>query len=292
MCIRDRISSGRNLDPDKLHNVIREAFPDAEMVEVRQGPDGSYVLNAFDNNGEPIGNAVRIGTDFDYQSSDLSKTSQINAPPAPENAQPWDPAPGPIAKWEQTTTAQRVAADESDASLAFFGDSHLERYRYYGARSWKTNFRDALNLGLSGDSTRQALQRISDGLFDNYTPKRLVLMLGTNNINDFDTGGTNEEIAKGVAKVIEAIRERSPKTKIVLVSILPRRHEPHNERIEAINKLLSKLITRRTFFLDVYDQFKGSPVRNDLYLPSDNHLNAKGYRILGSRLREVLDPIT
>ncbi len=215
---------------------------------------------------------------------------QLQQSPAPAEGKPWMPADSGVARnWETRVARERRAVRDGDATLAFLGDSHVEAFPSTGKRSWNSLFTGAAALGINGDTTRQLLYRIESGLFDRFRPDRIVLMIGTNNLNDPAHAGTDDEIVRGMEAVVNALRTRLPETKIVLVSIFPRREPGMNTRIENVNRSIAKLADNQSlFFLDVYGHYAGAPIRKEMFLVDDGHLNDRGYRILAARLDELL----
>ena len=195
---------------------------------------------------------------------------------------------GSAAAWKQKLGQQLVAAANSKSTIAFFGDSHAERYPYFGRGSWESTFGNALDLGISGDSTQQLLARIGAGLFDNFKPDTLVLMFGTNNFLHPATDGSDAQIFDGAKAVIAALHSRLPATQLVMTSVFPHSGVGVNARIETLNASLAKLDNGGRFhFVNAYPYFVGNPIRH-YYMNPDNHLNANGYALLTDLLRAEL----
>ena len=74
-----------------------------------------------------------------------------------------------------------------------------------------------LNAGIGGDGTSQVLWRCQNGILDGYKTKIVALMVGTNNRRD-----SAEDVAKGIRRIVDVIREKQPDAKILLSPILPR----------------------------------------------------------------------
>jgi lysophospholipase L1-like esterase len=115
----------------------------------------------------------------------------------------------------------------------------------------------AVNYGIGGDSTRQVLQRIQNGLVEGISPKLVVLKIGTNNLYDDFNAGSDEEIADGIRSIVSELRKRLPTTKILLLGILPRQNEYFSNRAKRINEIISKLDDGRNVrFLDMSARFQ------------------------------------
>ena len=132
--------------------------------------------------------------------------------------------------------------------LVLIGDSitHYWEEKAYAAASWAslTNRCRTLNLGFAGDKTENVIWRLDNGELDGFRAKAVVLMIGTNNSTRDTT--TPWETALGVKAILDSIRARQPKAKILLTAIFPRgrgvddaRHanaKVRNDRTNAILK--------------------------------------------------------
>jgi lysophospholipase L1-like esterase len=114
----------------------------------------------------------------------------------------------------------------SDAQLIFLGDSITQNYEKSNPPNenfqpiWQQYYapRKALNLGFSGDTTANVLWRLDHGEVAGLHPKVVVLLIGT---NDTAHGQTVEQTEAGIDAVIVALEYHLPKTKILLMGILP-----------------------------------------------------------------------
>lgn len=92
------------------------------------------------------------------------------------------------------------------------------------------------NLGLCGDRTENVIWRLEKGALDGYRTKTAMIMIGTNN-----GGDSEEEVAAGVKRIVEIVREKQPQAKILLLGIFPRSEaadDPQRARIKKINAYL------------------------------------------------------
>ena len=131
--------------------------------------------------------------------------------------------------------------------VVMLGDSIMHFWEWKHPQSWAkfTSGRTTLNLGYGGDRTETVIWRIEHGELDGYEAKCIVLMIGTNNNSSDKTDPAN--VAAGVEKIVEMIRERQPKAKIVLHPIFPRgcsasseRHVKARARNDRTNELLAE----------------------------------------------------
>ncbi len=163
------------------------------------------------------------------------------------------PVPVATEVWQQRHAAIVTAAAHGDAKLVFIGDSivhafggepdTLDWFHNRGGDTWDLFYRPyhALNLGVSGDKTENVLWRLDNGELGPCKPSAAVVMVGANNV----VRDTAEQIAGGVEAVCFRLRAASPKTKILLVGILPRgtATSPEREKIRQTNLLLAKWAT-------------------------------------------------
>jgi lysophospholipase L1-like esterase len=116
--------------------------------------------------------------------------------------------------------------EHNDAQLLFLGDSITQNYEKASLPNenfqpiWQQYYapRKALNLGFSGDTTANVLWRIDHGEVAGLNPKVVVLLIGT---NDTAHGQTVEQTEAGIDAVIVALEYHLPKSKILLIGILP-----------------------------------------------------------------------
>ena len=95
-----------------------------------------------------------------------------------------------------------------------------------------------LNAGIGGDGTPQVLWRCLNGILDGYEAKIISLMVGTNNRRE-----SAEDVALGIKRIVETIRKKQPKAKILLSPILPRfAREDDPGDMNAKNEKTNKII--------------------------------------------------
>ncbi|MHB1557418.1 MAG: platelet-activating factor acetylhydrolase IB subunit [Isosphaeraceae bacterium] len=177
-------------------------------------------------------------------------------------------------------------AKKGHVDLLFLGDSITQGWhdndvwkRFYGPRH-------AANFGIGGDRTQHVLWRIQNGELDGIDPKVVVLMIGTNNANN----ASAEDIAKGVTTIVEEVRKRLPKTRILLLAVFPRRDKPPaiQENLDRVNAMIARLDDgSHVKVLDIGKAFlepDGSISRD--VMPDLLHLSQKGYR----RWADAMEP--
>lgn len=143
------------------------------------------------------------------------------------------------------------------------------------------------NFGISGDTTQGVLFRLQNGEGQGFSPKAIMLMIGTNNTR----ANTAEEIADGVKAIVEEMRKDFPNAKILLLAIFPRNNPPEaKEKIDAINKIIAGLDDQQhVFFMDIGKQFLGpdGTVPKDI-MADGLHPTTKGYEIWA---KAVIEPL-
>lgn len=138
-------------------------------------------------------------------------------------------------RWMSQHNRHVLETKEREPDVVLIGDSIIHHLQYRTV--WHELFEPlhCLNFGISGDSTQHVLWRIHNGELDNIQPKVVVILVGTNNVND-----SPEDTAEGIIEIVKTVRGRLPDCHIVIVDLLPRgQHENHlRERNKAVNKIV------------------------------------------------------
>lgn len=216
----------------------------------------------------------------------LAQTSAAEAPEPPD-LPAMKPNPFLVAHERYLKVAR-----ENTAELLFLGDSITE---------WWNNARPVFdshfgkyktaNFGIAGDRTQHVLWRITNGELDGFTPKALVLMIGTNNVG----GDSAEGIAAGISKIVRTIQEKTPKTKILLLGVFPRGEKPSpvREKQAQVNQIISKLHDGNlVHYLDITGSFleqDGSISKEVMY--DFLHLTPKGYDIWANAISAKVEEL-
>ena len=180
--------------------------------------------------------------------------------------------------------------------ILFLGDSITQGWETTGKAAWEKHFapRKAANYGFGGDSTQHVLWRVRNGEFDGLSPKAIVLLIGTNNARHGDF--TPEQIAAGIRAILDALAEKCPRTKVLLLGILPRgatAEDPYRIKCEAVNALLPALADgQRVHYLNFNDKLLSADgTLSKEVAPDLLHLSAKGYGIWAEALEAKLTPL-
>jgi lysophospholipase L1-like esterase len=182
-------------------------------------------------------------------------------------------------------------AKKGDIDVLFDGDSITD--------FWATNGKDVFpkyfggwklaNFAISGDTTQGVLYRLQNGEGVGFSPKAIMLMIGTNN-----TGrNTAVEIADGIIADVNELRKDFPAAKILLLAVFPRGlpNDPARKTIADINGMIAKLDDQKhIFYLDIGAKFLGDDgaFLPGVFLKDNLHPAAPGYEIWGQAVKDKL----
>lgn len=190
----------------------------------------------------------------------------------------------------------RQVARQGDAELLLMGDSITDFWRNtHGAFAGKSvldkyfGHWNIANFGIAGDTTQGVLYRLQNGEGEGFSPRAIMLMIGTNN-----TGrNTAPEIAEGIGAVVLSLQNSFPEARILLLGIFPRgsARDPVRTMIADINSRISRLHDgERLHYLDIGEAFLDDNGNIPAAVMSDGlHPGPQGYEIWA---REVEAPLT
>jgi len=178
--------------------------------------------------------------------------------------------------------------------LVFDGDSITAGWKAGGGPIWNKYFarRNAVDFGVSGDSTQGLLWRVQNGQVDGLHPKVIVLLIGTNN-----TGGcTAEQIAEGIEADVAEYRKRCPEATLILMGILPRSEKPTDQvrdKIKDINKIIPALADgTKVIFIDIGEKLlEPDGTLTKEIMPDLLHPSAKGYQVWVDAILPIIDQL-
>jgi lysophospholipase L1-like esterase len=184
-------------------------------------------------------------------------------------------------------------AKKGDIDLLLDGDSITDFWsstdankpmyeKYFGS------YKNA-NFAISGDTTQGLLWGLKNGEGQGFSPKAIMLMIGTNNMG----ANSGPEIAEGVGAVVLEMRKDFPSAKILLLAIFPRSvpGDPVRDKITETNKIIARLDDKQhVFYMDIGAQFldEKGVFLPDSFRPDNLHPLAKGYDIWGTAVKEKL----
>lgn len=199
------------------------------------------------------------------------------------------------AGWMKRHESFNERVKKGNVDLLLIGDSITHGWEGSGKAAWEKYYtpRNAVNLGIGGDRTQHVLWRLDNGNVEGISPKAAVLMIGTNN------SGTNTpaQIAEGVAAVVKKLREKLPKTKILVLAIFPRGADSNDAKRKVnaeANLTIKKLADgEMVHFLDIGEKFLNADgTLSKEVMPDLLHLNEKSYttwaQAIEPKLKELM----
>jgi len=172
---------------------------------------------------------------------------------------------------------------EKSAQVIFVGDSITQGWEGAGAEVWKDHISPlrAINLGIGGDRTEHILWRFDHGHLDGIAPKVAVVMIGTNNFGQSNSDSASE-VLEGVVAVVDSLREKLPRTHVLLLDIFPRGQQMNAMRgnILQVNQVLKATYANRdnVTFLNIGHNFIEEDGSIDkTIMPDYLHLSETGY---------------
>ncbi len=196
-------------------------------------------------------------------------------------------------------------AKKGDIDLLFDGDSITDFWRNSGRAgvenppmAGKAVFDKyfgslkAANFAVSGDMTQGVLWGLQNGEGQGFSPKAIMLMIGTNNT----AANTGPEIAEGVGAIVQEMRKDFPNAKILLLAIFPRGTGPTDAnrlKNEEANKIIARLHDgQHVFFMDIGSKFLSPDGTIARDIMSDQlHPTEKGYEIWAVAVKDKLSEL-
>lgn len=175
--------------------------------------------------------------------------------------------------------------------LVLCGDSITHGWEGWGKSVFEEYFSNyqTLNLGYGGDRTQHLLWRLQNGELDGYKAKVVAIMIGTNNVED-----PAEDVAAGIKASLDAIREKQPEAKVLLMPIFPRDKTPTNERRvknEKVNEIIKTFADgEKIVWLDFNKKLtEEDGTLSETVFPDLLHPNEKGYRVWAEELKPFIE---
>ena len=168
--------------------------------------------------------------------------------------------------------------------VVMVGDSITHRWEREGGEGrelfaeLKKTYR-ILNLGYGGDQTSHLLWRMKYGELEGYKAKLFQVMIGTNNRDK-----NPKDIAEGVKRIVEVIREKHPESKVLLLPIFPRgatAEDQNRQRNEKVNAIIKGYADGETvLWFDFNEKFFNEEGKLTKEVMDDLlHPNERGYQI-------------
>jgi len=209
--------------------------------------------------------------------------------PEPRTPQMWS------GRWQE----KLARVKQGDIDLILVGDSITHAWdNPENSAVWSSYYapRKAVSLGYSGARTENILWMLQNGEVDGITPKVAVVLIGTNNTDyrHYSSTHSPEELAAGIGKVVQTLREKLPTTKILLLSIFPREDMPKSWDVCAKASIIaSKLADNRNIFcLDINKTFlKPDGTIDSSLMPDRLHPNPVGNLLWAEAMEPALEKL-
>lgn len=212
---------------------------------------------------------------------------KLVAPAIPANTVPaWWAYPRTTGNWPARHAGFVAQARKGGVDFLAIGDSITDGWNKQ-PELWNKAFGPlkAANFGIGGDRTENIVWRITNGELNGIHPKVIMMLIGTNNTSKGDSA---ENIARGVATIVNIMRTRLPEAKILLLGVYPRGEKPadaktaaYRENIKQVNAIISKMDdgknVRYIYFGDKFLAQDGTIPK--ALMPDFLHLSKDGYQI-------------
>ncbi|HEY9062609.1 MAG TPA: GDSL-type esterase/lipase family protein [Pseudobacteroides sp.] len=182
---------------------------------------------------------------------------------------------------------------QNKIGLLFIGDSITRRWLEQPQNLlWDSYFSkyNPANFGVGMDMIQNLKWRLLNGELEDIQPKIVVLLIGTNNLPNYNI----DEVYQGVEGLVDVIQQKLPHSKIILMGLLPRDPDDAcNDYISIVTEINAELFkmakTRNLIFLDIGKEYIIENNRVDRSLMDDGlHLIEPGYKIWGDRISPII----
>lgn len=150
-----------------------------------------------------------------------------------------------------------------------------------------------LNRGISADITEGILLRLDQ--ITRLQPKKLFIMIG---VNDLSRNMTPDEVIVNYRKILERVRDETPRTKVYVQSVLPVNPatgmaKNHTNKTPEIMELNGKLKALATEFGHTYIDLFTLMADSENHLPRSYsvdglHLSYKAYKVWTDAIRHYV----
>lgn len=201
------------------------------------------------------------------------------------------------ARWQAMHQRNLDRAKEGPIDVLFLGDSIVEDFGTKGREIWNARYQplNAANFGIAGDQTHHVLWRIGQGgELEGISPKVCVLLVGSNNLG---LGSEDPQtVARSIRNTLDALRQKKPQMKILLLGIFPRDEQPGTplrQKIAETNALIALYDDGRDIrYLDVGPKLlTPDGVLTREVSPDALHLAPKGFEIWAEEMQPLLEEL-
>lgn len=216
---------------------------------------------------------LAVSACFTHGVATAKDTKQHSAiKPTPINSSKW---------WKDRHAKMNKRVAQGNVDMLLIGDSITHGWESGGKKVWDEYYapRNAVNLGIGGDRTQHVIWRLDNGNIKGISPKLAMLMIGTNNSGD----NSPEEIADGVKVIVEELRAKLSKTKVLILGIFPRGPNDADPR-RIVNMKANKIIAKladgdMVSYLDIGDKFLAADrTLSKKVMPDLLHLTPASYK--------------
>ena len=172
--------------------------------------------------------------------------------------------------------------------IVFLGDSI---FQWWDPEHFKIFSKyEPVNFGVAGYTTKNVLDFLVLTKMHGLQPEIIVILIGTNNSDhNYTTAQTLEEIKD----IIEVALELSPRSKILLMGILPR-GDSNADRKRVFNTTVNKLLKaekfqKEVYYIDIsYIFLKGQEHISKQIMYDGLHLTSEGYGLLSEAISSFI----
>ena len=159
--------------------------------------------------------------------------------------------------------------------IIFLGNSITE-----GGKNWseRLDYPNISNRGISGDVTDGVLARLDEIIY--FKPKMVFILIGINDLWNKSLEIPSEYyITNNIKKIAQTIKNKSPKTKIYIQTVLPTHKATFKPKIEKINEIIYNNQDENLYeVIDLFSVFSNKKGLMKMDLSTDGvHLNENGY---------------
>lgn len=210
--------------------------------------------------------------------------------------------------WNQRHEAVIAQNKQSPPEYVIIGDSITHAWgglpdtkdrSLRGADSWKKLFgkHAVTNMGFGFDYIDNAYfrmntgERMHTGELEGIAPRVVVLLIGTNNLQHRQD--SPETCARNMNALVSLIKEKCPKSKILVLGLLPRRNPAMKEALLETNKRYAALADKKVvYYGDIGTALADQDgIGKADCLSDDVHPNERGYELMAKELGILLKEI-
>ncbi|MGL4364830.1 MAG: GDSL-type esterase/lipase family protein [Bacteroidales bacterium] len=168
-----------------------------------------------------------------------------------------------------------------------FGGERKRIVKYNGKSQLTKALGDSvrwINAGIAGDKIENLLWRMRNTNYEATNPRHIFITIGVNNCS---AGDSSEDIAQGIAAVVQQANTQFPNAKITLFGMLPYKNIQKTKALRTI--LQNTTFPENVVFVDTWEWFtRTNDVLNlDYYAKDLIHLSPKGYEMWSKKIADI-----